>query len=136
MLLYRRVQRCISLERSVSLFKVRLRVHVIAFVDERLRFIPTKGLCHRHRNKHYVDGQNATHSTITVSVSKIKGAARQCYGDGVGVVRCDLTFNLFDVTCKQRHRTSLNPNLNGTKKGDIDGSCKRSVREVYGILMI
>ena len=57
---------------------------------------------------------------ITGLVRKIKGAAHQCYGDGDGVVRCEETFNLFDITCKQHYRTALNTNLNGTKQGDID----------------
>ena len=30
---------------------------------------------------------------VTVPVKKIKGAARQCYGDGDGVVRSEQTFN-------------------------------------------
>ena len=30
---------------------------------------------------------------VTVPVKKIKGTARQCYGDGDGVVRCEQTFN-------------------------------------------
>ena len=35
------------------------------------------------------------------------------------------TFDLFDVTCEQHLRTALNPFLNGTKNGDIDGTSKR-----------
>ena len=30
---------------------------------------------------------------VTVSVKKIKGAARQCYGDGDGVVLCEQTLS-------------------------------------------
>ena len=33
-------------------------------------------------------------------------------------------FDLFDVTCKQHHRTTLNPFLNGAKNGDVDAMCK------------
>ena len=40
------------------------------------------------------------------------------------------TFDLFDVMCKQRHRTVLNPFFNGMKNGDIDGNCKRSLKKV------
>ena len=35
------------------------------------------------------------------------------------------TFDPFNVMCKQRHRNTLNPFLNGTKNGDIDGTSKR-----------
>ena len=31
---------------------------------------------------------------ITMLVKKIKSAARQCYGDGAGDVRCEQTLNL------------------------------------------
>ena len=34
------------------------------------------------------------------------------------------TFDLFNVMCKQHHTTALNPFLNGTKNGDINGTCK------------
>ena len=34
------------------------------------------------------------------------------------------TFNPFNVVCKQRHRNTLNSFLNGTKNGDINGTCK------------
>ena len=34
------------------------------------------------------------------------------------------TIDLFDVTCNQQHRTELNPFLNGTKNGDVDGTWK------------
>ena len=37
------------------------------------------------------------------------------------------TFDLFNVKCKQCYRTVLNLILNGTKNGDVDGTCKRSV---------
>ena len=37
------------------------------------------------------------------------------------------TFDLFNIMCKQHHRTALNPFLNGTKNGDADGICKRSL---------
>ena len=33
-------------------------------------------------------------------------------------------FDLFDGMCKQLHWTVLNPFLNGTKNGDINGMCK------------
>ena len=33
-------------------------------------------------------------------------------------------FDLFDGKCKQHHMIVLNPFLNGTKNGDIDGMCK------------
>ena len=33
----------------------------------------------------------------------------------------------FDVTCKQQHRAALNPFLNGTKNGDIGGTCKQNL---------
>ena len=56
---------------------------------------------------------------ITVLVREIKDAACQRRGDGDGVARCEETFNLFDVTCKQHHRTALNPILNGTKKATL-----------------
>ena len=32
------------------------------------------------------------------------------------------TVDLLNVICKQRHRTALNPFLNGRKNGDIDGT--------------
>ena len=73
---------------------------------------------------------------VTVPVSKIKDAACQRCGDGDGSFGVSGTFNIFDVTYKQRRRTALNPILNGTKKGDIYVTCKRSFREVYGILLV
>ena len=45
------------------------------------------------------------------------------------------TFDLFDIMCKQHHRTALNPFLNGTKNGDVDGTCKRSLRLIRGMLI-
>ena len=33
-------------------------------------------------------------------------------------------FDLFDGMCKQHHMIALNPFLNGTKNGDIDGMRK------------
>ena len=47
-------------------------------------------------NKHCIDGQNeyATILPTTVPVKKIKSAARQCYGDGDGVVWYEQTFKL------------------------------------------
>ena len=38
------------------------------------------------------------------------------------------TFDLFDITCKQLYRTRMNSFLNDAKNGDIDGTCKRSLR--------
>ena len=35
-------------------------------------------------------------------------------------------FDLFDVMCKQHHKTALNPSLNGTKKINVHDTCKRS----------
>ena len=40
---------------------------------------------------------------VTVSVKKIKGAARQCYGDGGGIVWCEETFSLPKCVCSHRH---------------------------------
>ena len=37
------------------------------------------------------------------------------------------TLDIFDVMCQQHHRTALNLFLNGTKNGDIGGTCKRSL---------
>ena len=37
-------------------------------------------------------------------------------------------YGLFNITCKHPHRTALNPFLNATKNGDIDGICKISFR--------
>ena len=36
------------------------------------------------------------------------------------------TFDVFDVMCKQHHRTALNRILNGTKNYDVGDMCKRS----------
>ena len=36
------------------------------------------------------------------------------------------TFDLFDVVCEQHHRAALKPILNGTKNGDVDGTCKQT----------
>ena len=38
------------------------------------------------------------------------------------------TFDLFDVSCKQHHRTALNPISNGTENGDINSTCKRGLK--------
>ena len=38
------------------------------------------------------------------------------------------TFDLFDVMCKQHQKAALDPFLNGTKNGDIDGTCKRGLK--------
>ena len=40
------------------------------------------------------------------------------------------TFDLFGVACKQYHWVALNPFLNRTKNGDVDGTCKRGVRYI------
>ena len=37
------------------------------------------------------------------------------------------TFDLFNVKCKQCHRTASSPILNGTKNGNVDSTCKRSL---------
>ena len=37
--------------------------------------------------------------TITVPIIKIKGAARECYGDGDEVVRCEQTFKMGNLEC-------------------------------------
>ena len=42
--------------------------------------------------------------------------------------------HLFDVTCKQYHVTALNPFSNGTKNGDIDGTCKQSLNHFLVIV--
>ena len=41
--------------------------------------------------------------SVIVPVKKIKGAARQCYGDGDGVVRCEQIFSVTVVVepCEQ-----------------------------------
>ena len=39
--------------------------------------------------------------------------------------------DLFNVTCKQHHRTALNPILNGMKNCDIAGTCKRNLSDVH-----
>ena len=36
------------------------------------------------------------------------------------------TFDLFNVMCKQHHRTAFNPILNGKKNSNIDGNCGRT----------
>ena len=40
------------------------------------------------------------------------------------------TIYLFDTMCKRCHRNQLNPFSYGTKNGDIDGTCKRSLNEI------
>ena len=45
-------------------------------------------------------------------------------------------FNLFDVVCKQDHSTVLTPFLNGTKIGDVDGTCKRNLTENKNIPVV
>ena len=40
------------------------------------------------------------------------------------------TFDVFDVTCKQRHRAALNPFFNSAKNGDVDDTCKRSLKQI------
>ena len=40
------------------------------------------------------------------------------------------TFDLFNITCKQQHRSSLNPFLNCTNNGEFDSTYKRALREV------
>ena len=37
------------------------------------------------------------------------------------------TFELFNVKCKQHNMTALNPFLNGTKNGHVDGTCKATL---------
>ena len=37
------------------------------------------------------------------------------------------TSDLFNVMCKHHRKSALNPCLNGTKNGDVDGTCKRSL---------
>ena len=37
------------------------------------------------------------------------------------------TFDLFDITCKQHPKTALNPFLNGTNNGDVDGTYKQTI---------
>ena len=69
------------------------------------------------------------------NVEKMKGSARRkrwhlsiCVNGALGLIYTysqyhifvSGTFDLSDVTCKQRHRIALNPFLNGTKNGDID----------------
>ena len=36
-------------------------------------------------------------------------------------------FDLLELVCKQHHRITLNPFLNGKKNGDVNGTCKRSL---------
>ena len=38
------------------------------------------------------------------------------------------TFDLFNVMCKQHNRNMLNPFLNHTQNGDIEGTCKRTLK--------
>ena len=38
------------------------------------------------------------------------------------------TFDRFNVTCKQCHRTALHPFINGTKNDYLDGTCKRALK--------
>ena len=42
------------------------------------------------------------------------------------------TFHLFGVMCKWCQRTTFDPFLNGTKYGEIDGTCKQSLRSGWG----
>ena len=37
------------------------------------------------------------------------------------------TFDLFGVRCEQHHRNAPNTFLNGTKNGDVNGTCKQGL---------
>ena len=40
------------------------------------------------------------------------------------------TFDLFNVTCKQRHRTAFIIFINGTQNGSLDSTCKGALKTV------
>ena len=77
-----------AIEVNVFLSSVNARVNA---VNTFLRPVHTERL--RHRN---VDEKNgsATQSARHSDRHKIKGATRQCYGDGDGVTRCEWAFKL------------------------------------------
>ena len=41
------------------------------------------------------------------------------------------TFDLFGITCKQHHRTAVNPILNGAKNGDIESTVKTKPKGLF-----
>ena len=57
---------------------------------------------------------------ITVPVKKIKGATRQCYGDGDGVTWCEQALMVL-FTCNVQ-----NIKYATHKNGDVNVTCKRT----------
>ena len=65
--------------------------------------------------------------SITVSVKKIKGAARQCYGDGDGIVRCEQTFMMLFTRDVKNIKGAAHINV------EVDGACKQDLTQTLHV---